>query len=140
MTLLDERATFGDMKTLFALFLTIAAASAQWSDFRGDYLGVVMPSGSCSNERWTANFIIQADGYFHGNFSNWDGIETNHVSGYITARGRFLEETDGTNSPGWTVKGIVGKASGKLSGTLDGRYDGGCRYTFTLYRRFKVAQ
>lgn len=153
---LDGWATFNDtrhtMKTiLLFLFLAAFGASAQinTAQYRGEYLGVMLPASGCSNERLTLSLSVDGDGNVSGTMFNYDTTETNWFTGDIagsrcvtlTRWNPLSPEFDPLNPiAGWPVRISFSARGGTAKGTVDGRLDGFCRYTFTAYRRFKVAQ
>jgi hypothetical protein len=139
------------MRIIFALLCSVVVASAQFAaQYRGEYLGIVQASSRCSNERWTVNIFVDNDGDFYGTLHDYDTVQTNYFKGDLTPQGKWsgLTSWDVTEpsfdplSPlaGWKVKLSASARAGTIRGTIDGRSDGFCVYTFTAYRRFKVAQ
>ena len=138
MTLIDEPATFHDMQIILALLITIATASAQWigesAAHRGNYFGILVPAGRCANERLGVDITVSSDGTLEGEVRNWDNAKIFDFSQSwpFFSKGKFTSD----------ITGLGDRVSGRASsGAIRGSAVlGGCRYTFTAYRRFKVAQ
>ena len=123
--------------------------------FRGRYIGIALPVGNlCTTERLMVAVDVQSDGKMTGQVLDFSGQQKAYVDGSIIPSGTFLFET-GTNmsvlppppcfpfclvndpGSGWLVRGASSSRAGTMRGSLDARTRGGCRYTFTLYRRMR---
>jgi hypothetical protein len=149
------------MKTLvFMAMLACAAASAQFPDtstgrFRGDYFGLLLPvANGCSTERWVMNVTVDEFGEMRGQILNWDGEQKAYIDHRLSGDGNFSFNT-GTNfseipfppcfpycedqdpGAGWDMRGKANAKAGTLKGFIDARTKGGCKYTFTVWRRFR---
>lgn len=140
---------------LFAFLLTAAGLVAQGFSpgrYRGDYVGVAVPVGVCSTERWIMLFAVDELGEASGRITDWNG---DHVSAFVgrSIDGKFSIRT-GTNTflppypdcfpfcpeepgSGWAINSKVNPKAGTMKGTIDATSKGGCKYTFTLWRRLK---
>jgi hypothetical protein len=144
------------MKTTLILLSLLASAlvsSAQFdsAQYRGDYFGVLVPVGNdCSNERLVIGMTVAADGSLSGYVDDWEANERNTITGQVLYRGR-LSVTTGSlpGDPGWNpfdsrhdwrIVGLASSKAGTIRGSVDARAAGGCRYTFTVFRRFKSPQ
>ncbi len=102
---------------------------------RGDYFGMLVPIGSCANERLGIEMNVTADGKLSGRVRDWD--DQNLLS--FDADWPFFDEkkfTSDITGLGNTVRGTFSPKTGTCRGTV--RFEYGCRYTFVMYRRYRV--
>jgi hypothetical protein len=100
---------------------------------RGDYFGMLIPVGSCSNERLEVEMSVTADGHLTGRVHDWDDstVFQFFADWPIFTGKRFTSDT----VQGDTVRGAFG-TGGVCRGTA--KFQTGCKYTFVMYRRFKI--
>lgn len=125
---------------LTASFVTITAAQDPLPltpRARGEYLGVCYPVNGCSNERLAIQIYADGNGNLTGNVVNWLGAEQIAFEARwpFYGGGRFNSNVSGI---GTTVRGTFAPATGRVSGTV--KIAGGCTYTYTAGRRYKVPQ
>lgn len=134
---------------LIGLLACAFSASAQWAQFKGDFLGIAIPSSRCSNERLTMNIIAEDDGNVSGSVVDWTGRTVAVYRGRLATNGRaggvtgdvFAEDYDPlAPGVGWTMRLKISARGGTMRGTLDGSHRSGCKYSFALHRQFKIAQ
>ncbi len=129
------------MKTLLAALLLLCAVTtraqvANTATWRGNYFGILLPIGTCSNERLAIDIQVGADGQLAGRIVDWENVTQLNFK----AEWPFFSNAGYFNS---NVGGIGDTVIGKFSktGVLKGsaHFMNGCRYTFTAWRRYKVA-
>lgn len=146
------------MKKILLTLACLAAVTCKAQEvgtarFRGDYAGVLLPVGNtCTTERLLVDVFVYDNGEMRGEIFDYDGDRRASIEHRLDSSGGFLFNT-GTNmlppfpscfpfcdpEPGrdWLMRGKANAKAGTIKGSVDARYQGGCKYSFTLYRRFK---
>jgi len=120
--------------TLCAVFLYACGLHAQSALVRGDYFGMLVPIGTCANERLGIEMHVTADGGLTGRIRDWDDstvITFNTSWPWLNGR-RFTTDITGLSD---TVRGAF-TSTGVCRGTV--KFENGCKYSFVMYRRYKV--
>lgn len=128
-------------KLLFSLCLLALTASAvnpvvsNSYKYFGNYSAVLLPLGSCSNERLILTLNVAANATLTGKVSKWDGTTVlDFASDYPNFdQGKFSSDPSGVAD---RVRGTF--TTGQCSGTVT--IVAGCSYSFKAFRRYQLAQ
>ena len=131
------------MKTLLLLSLLTCALPVYGqflydsAPYRGEYFGVLQPTRQCSNERLAIEITVSSDGSLDGTVRDWPLANAMRFDAHwpFFDGGRFTTDITGLGN---TVRGKINWKTGTMNGTV--KFEGGCGYTFTAYRRYKIAQ
>ncbi len=126
---------------LLALALALSCVSSGEAQFpslakyRGDYFGILLPVGRCSNERIAIELQVDAEGKITGRVRDWNNVTLLAFTEDLpfTGGSRFTTSITGL---GDTVRGKF--AVGSCAGSV--RFEAGCKYTFKAWRRYRIAE